>query len=81
MNDPGLRAAVFAALRAIAPEVTAEEIAPDRPLREQVDLDSMDFLNFLIRLSAATGVDVPEADYAKLRTLDELVAYLGARQR
>jgi acyl carrier protein len=81
MNDASLRAAVFAALRAIAPEVSPGEIAPDQPLREQVDLDSMDFLNFLIRLSKATGVDVPEADYAKLRTLDDLVAYLGARRR
>jgi acyl carrier protein len=81
MNDASLRAAVFAALRTVAPEVSPEEIAPDQPLREQVDLDSMDFLNFLIRLSKATGVDVPEADYAKLRTLDDLAAYLGARQR
>ena len=81
MNDAALRAAALAALRAIAPEVAAEDVAPDLPLREQVDLDSMDFLNFLIRLSAATGVDVPEADYARLRTLDDLVAYLGARQR
>ena len=41
----------------------------------------MDFLNFLIRLHGSSGVDVPEADYAKLVTLADFVAYLGARVR
>ena len=61
--------------------MTPDEIAADQPLRDQVDLDSMDFLNFLVRLHEKLGVDVPEADYAKLVTLDDFVAYLGARLR
>lgn len=79
MDPATIRATLFAALRGIAPEVTPGEIAPDQPLRDQVDLDSMDFLNFLVRVHEKLGVDVPEADYAKLVTLDDFVAYLQAR--
>jgi acyl carrier protein len=79
MDEQAIRDTLFAALRTIAPEVTPDEIAADRPLRDQVDLDSMDFLNFLIRLHERLGVDVPESDYAKLVTLADFVAYLQAR--
>ena len=79
MDEQTIRETLFAALRTVAPEADAGEIAADRPLRDQVDLDSMDFLNFLIRLHERLGVDVPEADYAKLVTLSDFVAYLHAR--
>jgi acyl carrier protein len=79
MDDSTLRQTLFAALRTVAPEATPDDVAADQPLRDQVDLDSMDFLNFLIRLHERLGVDVPEADYAKLVTLDDFVAYLSAR--
>jgi acyl carrier protein len=79
MDEQTIRDTLFAALRTVAPEVNAGEIAADRPLRDQVDLDSMDFLNFLIRLHERLGVDVPEADYAKLVTMNDFVAYLQAR--
>ena len=79
MDESTLRQTLFAALRTVAPEVTPEDVAADRPLRDQVDLDSMDFLNFLIRLHEKLGVDVPEADYAKLVTLNDFVAYLRTR--
>ena len=70
---------VFAALRRIAPEVAPGELEPGVPLRDQVDLDSMDWLNFLVALHGRLGVDIPEADYRKLVTLDDLLAYLAAR--
>ena len=79
MNNPDLRTAVLATLRRIAPEVVPGELRPDVPLRDQVDLDSMDWLNFLVALHGRLGVDIPEADYRKLVTLDDLVAYLAAR--
>lgn len=81
MNEQAIRDALFAVLRTVAPEVTPNEIAAGQPLRDQVDLDSMDFLNFLVRLHGKLGVDVPESDYAKLVTLNDFVAYLGARLR
>jgi acyl carrier protein len=79
MDDTALRQAIFATLHRIAPEVAPAELAPARPLRDQVDLDSIDWLNFLLGLHDALGVEIPETDYAALVTLDDLVAYLRAR--
>ncbi len=80
MDDATLRQTVLTTLHRIAPEIEPEELLPARPLRDQVDLDSMDWLNFLQALHTALGVEIPERDYAKLVTLDDLVAYLGAGQ-
>jgi acyl carrier protein len=81
MDDATLRNTLFATLRRIAPEVSPDALAPGKPLRDQVDLDSSDWLNFLQGLHAALGVDIPEKDYAKLVTLDDLFAYLAVRVR
>lgn len=80
MNRTDLRAAVIAELKRIAPELEEGELAADRPLREQVDLDSMDWLNFLVALHERLKVEIPESDYARLGTLDQTVDYLAARQ-
>jgi len=79
VDDQTLRQAVFDTLRRIAPEVAPSELEPGTPLRDQVDLDSMDWLNFLLGLHAKLGIDIPEADYAKLVTFDDLFAYLKAK--
>lgn len=81
MNDAELRATVIATLRSIAPEVEGDALADQRPLRSQVDLDSMDWLNFLIALHRRLQVEIPEADYGRLVTLADLLAYLQARLR
>lgn len=65
-------------LAAIAPEVDLAALDPTAPMREELDLDSMDFLRFITGLHAELGVEVPEADYRKLGTLDGCVAYLEA---
>lgn len=76
MNASEIRAVALATLLSIAPEVEADELRGDRPLRSQVDLDSMDWLNFLLGLHGKLKVEIPEADYARLVTLDDVVAYL-----
>jgi acyl carrier protein len=76
MEEKELRAVVVATLKSIAPEVEDDDLRPDRPLRNQVDLDSMDWLNFLIGLHEKLKVDIPEADYAKLVTLGDVLEYL-----
>lgn len=81
MTRDEIRAAVLRALADVAPEADATTIHPARPFRDQVDLDSFDFLNFMIGLHAQLGVDVPEADYPKLASLAGAVDYLGARLR
>ncbi len=78
MSPEEIRIAVVAALCGIAPETDPAAIDPDQPLREQLDLDSMDFLNFVIRVHQRLGVEIPEADYPRLATLAGAVAYLAA---
>ncbi len=74
-----IRAAIADVIGAIAPEVDLAAIDADKPLREQVDIDSFDFLNVIIRLHETLGVDIPEQDYAKLLTLNGAVDYLARR--
>ena len=76
-----LRATVLETLGGIAPEADLTVLKPDVAFREQLDLDSMDLLNFVVALHAAVGVEIPEADYPKLATLDACVEYLAARRR
>lgn len=82
MNDDAqaLGKAVLSLLRPIAPELDPGTVDWKRPLRRQVDLDSMDWLNFLVALSARFGVDVPESDYARLVTLTDVIDYLMTRR-
>ena len=63
----------------IAPEVEADDIRDDILLRDQVDLDSMDWLNFLIGIHKRLHVEIPESDYASLRTLTDVVRYVDQR--
>ena len=79
IDDATLRQSVFDVLRRIAPEIAPGELQPAVPLRDQVDLDSMDWLNFLVALNAKLGIDIPEADYAKLVTLDDVLSYLRSK--
>ena len=78
MTKDEIRAGVLAALTAVVPELEADALAPDRPLRDELDIDSMDFLNFTIGLHQAFGVDIPEADHRKLATLQACVDYVAA---
>jgi len=79
MDDAQIRREVFAALQGIAPEVEPETLRSDRLLRDEADLDSMDWLRFLAALHQRLGVNIPEADYQRLASLDALLAYLARR--
>lgn len=78
MTRDEIRNVVIRKLTAVAPEVDPSTLDPAEDLRDQVDLDSMDFLNLVIALSEELGVEVPESDYPKLATLDGMVAYVAA---
>ena len=78
MSDDEIKTMVLRELRKIAPEI-ADEIDPAADLREQIDLDSMDMLNLMIAIHETTGVDIPEADYPQLSTLDGCASYLRSR--
>lgn len=79
MTEDQLKKTILQALFSVAPEAEGEPIDPSAGLRDQLDIDSMDFLNFLVALKGAIGVEVPESDYAEVSTLDDCAAYLAKR--
>ena len=79
MSPEQIRQAVIDALSSVAPEGDYAHLRPDRPLRDQLDIDSFDFLKVVIHLHELLGIDIPESDYRKLATLEDAVSYLAAR--
>jgi acyl carrier protein len=79
MKDDEIKALVLRILGDIAPEAELDHIDSAIDLREQFDLDSMDMLNLMIGIHEATGVDIPEADYPQMVSLDGCVTYLRSR--
>ena len=79
MTEAGIKQAVREALSNVAPEVDFNAIDPAKDLRDQIDIDSVDFLNFVIGLHKALNIEIPDADVAKLTTLNGCVAYLKAK--
>ncbi len=78
--DTDTRATILRLLFALRPEASGRPLAGDAHLREELDLDSMDFLNFVLAIDETTGVDIPEDDYAQLMSLDDCVAYVDAHR-
>jgi acyl carrier protein len=76
VNDDERRRIVCSVLSEIAPEADVDVLEGNVELNEQLDIDSMDFLNFVIGIHDATGIDIPERDYPQLATLDGCVDYL-----
>ena len=85
MSDPAnehasrVRELVWEVLAGIAPEADLTVLPPDANLRRELDLDSIDFQNFVIGLCKRLGRDIPERDVAKLTTLAGCEAYLSSR--
>jgi acyl carrier protein len=79
MTSDEIRAAVLRVLGEIAPEADLAALEPDVDLRQQLDLDSMDILNFVVGIHTALGIDIPEADYPRFVTLNGGVEYLVQR--
>ncbi|WP_265947858.1 acyl carrier protein [Dechloromonas sp. A34] len=80
-NYEQLRTGVFDILKTLAPEIDPTRIIGDKPLRTQIDLDSMDWLNVLAAIHDKLGVNIPETDYGKVVTLDGILAYLADKAR
>ena len=80
-NRDIIRQAIVEAVAGIAPEANLARIDPARSLREQLDLDSFDFLNLLMGLGERIGVEVPEADYGQVDSLERLMDYLERQRR
>ena len=79
MTEAEIRRMVLDALASVAPELDEATLAPDQSFRDQLDIDSMDFLNYVIALHEALKIDIPEEDYPRLVSIDGAVAYLAQR--
>jgi acyl carrier protein len=79
MTPQEIRKVVVESLKRVAPEIDPASIEDGSNFRDEFDLDSMDFLNFVLALHARLGVDIPEADYPRLYTLAGAVAYLASK--
>ena len=79
MTNDEIRVTVLSVLGQIAPEADLSQLKPSLRIRDQLDIDSMDLLNFIIGLHKELKVDIPEADYPKLTTLDGCTEYLASR--
>ena len=79
MSDAEIIARLRTILSDIAPDLDASTVGPDDDLRNDIGLDSMDFLNFVIAAHKQLGVEVPEADYGKVTSLLKFARYIGSR--
>jgi acyl carrier protein len=76
MTQDQCKQAVLAIIADIAPDEDLSDIKPDARLRDQIELDSMDFLDIVMELRKRHGIEVPEADYGRLASLDGCAEYL-----
>ncbi len=76
MNISEIQQLVITAIQQVAPEIEFDDVDPDAEIRDECDLDSMDVLNYLIALKKLTGVNIAEADYPKVASLNKMSHYL-----
>ena len=80
MDEKAIRKLILDALRNLAPETDPGKLADDVDIREELDLDSMDFLNFVTAVHEASGIEIPESDHKRLATVGGAVSYLESKK-
>jgi acyl carrier protein len=81
MTKEEIKSVLMEIVAEIIPDEDLTNLKDDIPIREQVELDSMDFLDIIMELRKRYGIEVPEDDYMQLATIDSSVAYLEPRMR
>ena len=79
MTTDDIKKVIVDALMRIAPEIDPASIQSGVNFRDQLDLDSMDFLNFVLELHDRLGIEIPEVDYPRLYTMNGAVTYLASK--
>ena len=79
MTEQEIKKVVLEALASVAPELDEAVLAPEKSFRDQLDIDSMDFLNFVTAIHHRLGIDIPEIEYPKLVTLAGAVSYIDGK--
>jgi acyl carrier protein len=79
VSERDIRTVIEEELGNIAPEIDLKQVDASADLRDALDIDSMDFLNFITAIHHRLGIDIPEIDYPKLSTLEGAVGYLKSK--
>jgi len=79
LNNNEIIEVIQKSIQEVAPDVNALELNPEEDIRDDLDLDSMDFMNLIISVSKKTGVKIPESDYNQVQTLNAMVDYISSR--
>ena len=77
MNKASIKNTLIEILKKIAPEADFEQFSPDADMREELDIDSIDYYNFIVQIDEKFDIEIPEADYQKLDTLNNAVEYIS----
>ena len=81
MTEAEIKSAIFQLLKHIAPDTEPSTLLPNDNIRDTLGIDSFDALQFLVALDEKLGIEIPEQDYGKTATLEELVAYVQSKKR
>lgn len=79
MNEKEVKKTILTLLKKIAPDTNPNELNPDDNISAELDIDSFDYLNFIVGLDEEFGIKTPEEDYGKIRTLKELILYINKK--
>ncbi|WP_035671120.1 acyl carrier protein [Flavobacterium sp. 83] len=79
MSPENIKNIIFQLLKKIAPDTEPSELKPDENIRETLNIDSFDSLQFIVALNEKLGIEIPEEDYGKITTLSSLISYLTAK--
>lgn len=81
MNETEIRQQLFNLLKEIAPETEPSELKPEENIRESLEIDSFDTLRFIVSVNEKFGIEIPEEDYGKITTIDQLTGYIIQKQQ
>lgn len=76
MTEEEIKNTIFQLLKRIAPDTEPSELKPDENIRETLNIDSFDSLQFIVALNEKLGIEIPEQDYGKITTLTSLISYI-----
>jgi len=81
MTEDELKKIIVEILKQIAPDTEPAELKPDDNIREKLEIDSFDALQFIVALDEKLGVETPEQDYGKITTLRNLISYILEKKK
>lgn len=76
MNESEIRNTIIKLLKKVAPDTEPEKLNPDDNIRTTLEIDSFDYLQFIVSIDEQFHIDTPEEDYGKIETINTLSQYL-----